>query len=183
MNKGTSCSPRVLIGRSDNDSDAPSGGVGEVSQGSSENDIMDGTGLNDLLLDGRGGDDMVGYGGNDILVGEFGSDTLFGGAGVDDFAVQHFSGDDAVMIGDFDPDTEIQPNPATAVIAFSRTGCRGHRFLSMGRQRLMSLDAVLQNWRQTDRPGCSLNSRNRPPGGRSRGGARLCRPPAVGDNR
>jgi hypothetical protein len=136
MNKGTSCSPRVLIGRSDNDSDAPSGGVGEVSQGSSENDIMDGTGLNDLFLDGRGGDDMVGYGGNDILVGEFGSDTLFGCAGVDDFAVQHFRGDDALTIGDFDPDTEtltlIQPNPATAVIAFQPDGMPGTQVLVDG---------------------------------------------------
>jgi Ca2+-binding RTX toxin-like protein len=49
----------------------------------SENDIITGTGGNDVFDGGAGADKITGLGGDDILRGGVGNDKLFGGAGID----------------------------------------------------------------------------------------------------
>ncbi len=83
--------------------DNPSNGLDKIF-GDEGQDILFGSGNNDILTGGTGDDLMFGQNGNDILVSDSGSDILFGGNGNDIFKLDVLATDEKTVtsIQDFE---------------------------------------------------------------------------------
>ncbi|WP_419239006.1 retention module-containing protein [Photobacterium leiognathi subsp. mandapamensis] len=88
--------------------DNPSNGLDKIF-GDEGQDILFGSGNNDILTGGTGDDLMFGQNGNDILVSDSGSDILFGGNGNDIFKLDVLATDEKTVtsIQDFEKGDSI----------------------------------------------------------------------------
>ena len=88
--------------------DNPSNGLDKIF-GDEGQDILFGSGNNDILTGGAGDDLMFGQNGNDILVSDSGSDILFGGKGNDIFKLDVLATDEKTVtsIQDFEKGDSI----------------------------------------------------------------------------
>ena len=75
------------------------------TNGTSDNDYIEGDETNDIIYGGAGNDTIFGYEGNDILIGGSGNDLLDGGSGSDRYIFEAGHGQDTVT------DTEWNYNP------------------------------------------------------------------------
>lgn len=77
-------------------------GENDTILGFGEDDFLDGQGGDDLIFGGQGNDILIGNPGNDTLFGERGSDVLYGGPGID---ILYGNEENDTIYGDQDNDT------------------------------------------------------------------------------